>query len=97
VPFFSWPPEGSKRRRSPDHWRRFEATSLLGAAVAAQQRFAEAESLLVSGYEALAGQQYAPALRKEQALERVVGFYRDRGKPDMAAAWQKKRAGGQNR
>jgi serine/threonine-protein kinase len=72
----------------PDHWRRFEAMSLLGAAVAARRGFVEAETLLVSGFEAMSANPSAPALRKEQALARIVGFYTLAGRPSDAEVWR---------
>jgi serine/threonine-protein kinase len=80
--------------KQPDHWRRYEAVSLLGAALAAEGRpagVAAAESLLVAGYEGLAAHQAAPRLRIAQARDRVAAAYRAWGKPDLAAAWIAKR------
>ena len=37
----------------PDNWQRFRAQSLLGASLAGQKNFAEAEPFLVSGYQGM--------------------------------------------
>jgi eukaryotic-like serine/threonine-protein kinase len=80
-----------QERVQPEHWRRFEARSVLGAAVAELERFAEAESLLTSGYEGLAAHPSAPEIRKSQALDRLAGFYQARGRSDLATEWLAKR------
>jgi tetratricopeptide (TPR) repeat protein len=41
-------------RVAPDSWERFSGASMLGAALAAQKRFAEAEPLLIAGYDGMA-------------------------------------------
>jgi hypothetical protein len=38
------------RARQPDDWQRFRAESLLGASLAGQKKYAEAEPLLLEGY-----------------------------------------------
>jgi len=74
------------------HWIRFEATSLLGAALAGQKKFTEAEPLLISGYAGL--QSRIDALpwdgrpRITHALERLVQLYEATGKKDEAVRWR---------
>jgi tetratricopeptide (TPR) repeat protein len=78
----------------PDDWRRFLAQNLLGASLAGQRKYAEAEPPLVAGYEGLLKRQGAiPADTKSvvpQAGERIVQFYRSWDKPAKAAAWREK-------
>jgi hypothetical protein len=38
------------RKIRPDDWRRFRAESVLGAILAGQKKYADAEPLLVEGY-----------------------------------------------
>jgi eukaryotic-like serine/threonine-protein kinase len=38
------------RRKQPDDWQRFRAESLLGASLAGQKKYPEAEPLLLKGY-----------------------------------------------
>ena len=56
-------------------WQIGQVKSVLGANLAAQRRYAEAESLLVGGYEMLKASPAAPPDRKKAALERLVHLY----------------------
>ena len=85
-------------KKIPKQWRRFQAHSLLGRSLAMQGQFAEAEPLLLSGYEGMMQRQatvppFNPR-RERQSMERagtwIVDLYRDWGKPDKAAGWQAK-------
>jgi tetratricopeptide (TPR) repeat protein len=81
--------------RHPDHWTRFDALSLLGAALAGQTKFAEAEPLLISGYEGLKEREARiPYLwRKKRPAEagvRIVALYDHWGKKDKANEWRKR-------
>src|SRR5262249_23301392 len=75
-------------QKHPNHWVRFQATSLLGAVLIGQKKFADAEPLLISGYEGLRSHRTfdhadgRPLIT--DALERVVQFYDARGKKDKA-------------
>ncbi len=79
-----------------DSWRRYDTASLLGASLAGQKKFAEAESLLISGYEGMLQRQSTiPAFdQKElkQAGQRIVQLYQTWGKPNKAAEWRAKLA-----
>src|SRR5262249_62026892 len=79
----------------PDDWRRFFRQSLLGASLAGQQKYADAEPLLRAGYEGMkAHDQTIPAPEREtrlaEALERPLHPYDACGKPEQAAAWRAK-------
>jgi tetratricopeptide (TPR) repeat protein len=83
---------GIRMERHPDHWTRFDGMSLLGSALAGQKKFAEAEPLLVEGYEGIKErQERIPFLwrtrRPAQALARVVELYKAWGKPAEAEKW----------
>ena len=75
----------SSRRRSG--CRRTSA-SLLGAALAGQQKYAEAEPLLISGYEGLRDTSGSPRSRLRKSIERLVAFYPTAGRPAEAAPWR---------
>ncbi len=77
-------------------WYTFDARSLLGASLAGQGRYAEAEPLLVHGYEGMRppGDK---TFHKRDALERVVALYEAWGKPEEAASWRRKLPGGNDR
>jgi hypothetical protein len=66
--------------------------SLLGGALLGQGKYAEAEPLIVPGYEGLkAHGATIPPLNKpclNEAAERVVRLYEAWGKPEKAAEWK---------
>jgi hypothetical protein len=66
---------------------------MLGGALAEMQNYAEAEPLLLEGYEGLKQREAKlPADRKvvlTEALERLVQLYDAWGKKDEAAKWRK--------
>ncbi|MBV8808221.1 MAG: serine/threonine protein kinase, partial [Acidobacteriaceae bacterium] len=72
-------------------WREFNSQSVLGASLAAQKRFPEAESQLISAYQGMLEREASiPANDKPQltrAGKWVVQLYTDWGKPDKAAEW----------
>jgi len=70
-------------------WLRCYAMSLLGGALAAEGKYAEAEPLLVRGFEGMDPPE-AHAARKREALERIVKLYEAWGKPGNAAEWRKR-------
>lgn len=78
----------------PDSWERFDSQSMLGAALAGQGKYVEAEPLLVSGYEGLVQHQASiPQSNRSsmrQAGERIVHLYEDWKKPPKAAEWRTK-------
>jgi serine/threonine protein kinase len=85
------------REKQPDDWQRFRAESLLGASLAGQKRYAEAEPLLLEGYQALVERKermgwmgVASWYHVDRAREWIVQLYRAWGKPEKAAQWSKK-------
>jgi tetratricopeptide (TPR) repeat protein/predicted Ser/Thr protein kinase len=76
------------QKQGPDNWRRFHMASILGSSLAGQKKFAEAEPLLVSGYEGLRQREGTmPAASREkidQARTRLRQMYQDSGKPQKA-------------
>ena len=84
----------TRRKTSPDEWRTYCTSNLLGGAVAGQQRFEEAEPLLVGGLKGmLEREKQIPrsALRwLREARERVIHFYIERGQPEKAVEWKPK-------
>ncbi|MCL4789439.1 MAG: serine/threonine-protein kinase [Verrucomicrobia bacterium] len=85
-----------REKRLPDDWLTFNARSLLGGALLGQKKFAEAEPLLLSGYEGMKHpeEKIPPAgkTRPREALERIVQLYTDCDKPAQAAEWKQKLA-----
>ena len=87
---------GAGQWKSPQAWRPGFAKNLLGASLAGQRRFAEAEPLVVGGYEAMAAKRASMAAYFQGYLvssgQRVVDLYTAWGKPAVAAEWRKKLA-----
>jgi hypothetical protein len=83
---------GLHQKKQPDDWWCYQTMSQLGAALAGQTKYAEAEPLIVQGYEGLkAREARIPASRKPsltEAAARVVRLYEAWGKPDQATAWK---------
>jgi serine/threonine protein kinase len=76
-----------------DHWLPFYGKSLLGAALAGQKKYEDAEPLLLAGYEGLKGREAKiPANfrtpRLTAALHRLIDLYTAWDKPDQAAQWR---------
>jgi hypothetical protein len=84
-----------KTRR--DDWVTFSTRSLLGGSLLGQKKYAEAEPLLVSGYEGMNAriQKIPPAgkPRLDEAVRRLVQFYEETGRPDKAAEWKLRLSG----
>jgi serine/threonine protein kinase len=83
-----------KRREAgqPDDWWRYHTMSQLGAALAGQRRYEEAEAPLIRGYEGLKTcSARSPAWAQKylaQAAARIAPFYQAWGKPEQVAAWK---------
>ncbi len=81
-------------KSSSDSWQRYRSESLLGANLAAQGRFAEAEAPAVEGYRGMVRKQAGIAFEErpgiERAAARIVQLYESWGKPDQAAEWRKR-------
>jgi tetratricopeptide (TPR) repeat protein len=75
-------------------WDRYNCESMLGASLAGQKKYAEAEPLLLSGYEGMLQRESTiPAeshFNLERARQRIIQLYQDWGKPDKAAEWRNK-------
>ena len=81
-------------KKEPDAWTTFSTKASLGRGLAGQQKYAEAEPLLLQGYEGM--KQRQAKMPKEamnrliEALTQLVQLYDAWGKPDQAAMWRKK-------
>jgi tetratricopeptide (TPR) repeat protein len=83
-----------REKKPPDDWWCYHTKSQLGAALAGQTRYAEAEPLILAGYEGMKARAATiPAPSKSrltEAAERVVRLYENWGKPEQATAWKAK-------
>ncbi len=75
-----------------DDWRLFSTLSLLGAALLGQQKYEEAEPLLLKGYEGMKERERTiPALariRMTEALQRLVQLHQATDNEEQSAKWQ---------
>ena len=82
------------RVNRPDTWQQFRAESLLGASLAGQKKYAEAEPLLLEGYQGMAERK--PRIEVpdwyhiDRARDWLVELYRAQGSRAKAAEWSKK-------
>jgi hypothetical protein len=78
----------------PDDWSRFNAMSLLGETLLGQGRYAEAEPLIVQGYEGIKVRETkippSDEPRLTEAAVLVVRLYEGWGKSEQAMAWKAK-------
>jgi eukaryotic-like serine/threonine-protein kinase len=78
-------------KKEPADWSTFNTQSLLGGVLLGQKKYADAEPLLVQGYEGMKQREAKiPALgrvRLTEAQERLVQFYTA---TDKADEWRKK-------
>jgi len=81
-----------RERREPDAWTTSNTRSMLGATLLGQQKYTDAEPLLVQGYEGMKQREdEIPAegkVRVIEALERLAQLYEALEKPDEAAKWR---------
>jgi serine/threonine protein kinase/tetratricopeptide (TPR) repeat protein len=82
----------NRERQAPDDWATFETSSLLGGSLLGRKAFAEAEPLLLRGYEGLKAREAripAPARKRlTQARGRIIRLYEAWDRPEQLAAWQ---------
>jgi eukaryotic-like serine/threonine-protein kinase len=73
------------RRVQPDNWQRFRAESLLGASLAGEKKYAEAEPALMEGYQGLIARKARMAVSDQYhvnlAHRWLLTLYRAWGKP----------------
>jgi len=81
-------------KMAPDAWSRYYSQALLGASLAGQERYLEAEPLLVSGVQGMMQREATipPTFRRmvEWAGSSIVQLYQSWGKPEKAAEWREK-------
>ncbi len=81
-----------REKSQPDEWTTFNARSTLGGSLLGRKQYAEAEPLIVSGYEGMkAREARIPPPGKPrfaEGAERVIRLYEEWGKKDKAAEWR---------
>jgi serine/threonine protein kinase/tetratricopeptide (TPR) repeat protein len=82
------------QQKLPDDWTTYNTSALLGEALLGQKKYAEAEPLLLAGYEGMKQREakipVTSKVRLTEALERLVQLYDARGQKDKADEWRKK-------
>ncbi len=85
-----------RKRMEPDAWSTFNTMSQLGGALLGQENYAEAESLLVKGYEGMKEREEKippkGAVRIPESLDRLIEFYTATNKPEETEKYQNLRA-----
>jgi eukaryotic-like serine/threonine-protein kinase len=85
-----------REKQIPDDWRTFNTQSELGVSLLRQRKYAEAEPLLLSGYEGMKQREDKmlayDRVRLTEALQRLVQLYEETHRPDQAAEWKQKLA-----
>jgi eukaryotic-like serine/threonine-protein kinase len=82
-----------REKSEPDAWTTFNSKSMLGGALLGQKKYAEAEPLLLAGYQGLKEREATMSprdkVRVTEAMERLVQLYDALGRKDEAAKWHK--------
>jgi serine/threonine protein kinase/tetratricopeptide (TPR) repeat protein len=85
-----------REEAEPDAWQTFNLKSMLGGALTLQQKYADAEPLLLAGYEGMKQRAtkipVTSKLRLKDAAGRLVQLYDNWGKDAEAAKWRKELA-----
>jgi tetratricopeptide (TPR) repeat protein len=80
-----------RRKEQADDPTTFDTQSMLGGALLGQKKYADAEPLLLAGYEGLKNNEQVMASQSKSSLieHRLVDLYEATGKRDDAAGWRK--------
>jgi eukaryotic-like serine/threonine-protein kinase len=85
-----------REKADPDSWLTFNTRSLLGGALLGQKKYADAEPLLVQGYEGMKDREKTippnGKVRLPEAAARLVELYLALDKPDEVKKWKAVRA-----
>jgi eukaryotic-like serine/threonine-protein kinase len=85
-----------REKTQPDAWSTFNTRSVLGGSLLGQKMYADAEPLLLAGYEGLKQREKSippqGAIGLPEALDRLIEFSTATNKPDQVKKWQAERA-----
>jgi serine/threonine protein kinase len=83
-------------KKEPDDWRTFNTQSMLGGALLGLNKYADAEPLLLKGYDGMKAREKTipllDAARIPEALDRLIELYTATKNPDEVKKWQVERA-----
>ncbi len=85
-----------REKTQPDVWTTFNTLSMLGRTLVGQMKYAEAEPLLLKGYEGLKARETSippeGGTRIPEALDRLIELFTATNKPDEVTKWQAERS-----
>jgi hypothetical protein len=85
-----------REQKEPEDWRTFNTRSLLGGALLGQKKFADAEPLLLAGYEGMKQREKTippqAVGRIVEALDRLIDLSTATNQPEEVKKWQAERA-----
>ena len=85
-----------REKTQADVWSTFNSRSMLGGALLGQTKYADAEPLLLKGYEGMKQRQRSippdACTRIPEALDRLIDLYTATNKPEEVKKWQAERA-----
>jgi len=80
-------------KTQPDVWSTFNVKSQLGGALLGQKKYADAEPLLLAGFEGMKRHEVRippkELVRLTEAVKRLVQLYEATGRMDETAKWRK--------
>jgi hypothetical protein len=83
-----------REKQIPDGWPTFNARAILGGALLGQKKYAEAEPLLLAGYNGMKQREATiPVVGRphlKEAVQRLVQLYEATERPGQAAEWKQK-------
>jgi len=84
----------NSEKTAAESWERYWSQNLMGASLAGQGQYAEAEPLLVSGYQGMMQRKAAIPLDDRRVLseagERIVQLYENWERPEKASEWRQR-------
>ena len=82
-----------REKEEPDDWRTFNTKSMLGEALQGQKKYAEAEPLLLAGFNGMKSREEMISqpnrIRLVEAVERLVQYYEATGQTQDAERWRR--------
>ena len=87
-----------REKTKPDAWRTFNTRRMLGSALLGQKKYADAEPLLLKGYEGMKEREKSipksggADKRIPEALDALIELYTATNKPEEVKKWQAERA-----
>jgi eukaryotic-like serine/threonine-protein kinase len=79
-------------KKRPDNWHRFRAESLLRAILSGETKYAEAEPLLLTGFQGMVARKAQISVPDQYYVDRarewILQLYQAWGKPQKAAEWK---------